>query len=406
MALKLPIFMDYHSTTPVDPRVLEAMLPYFTTSFGNAASRNHSFGWVAEKAVDDAREQIGKLIGASGKELVFTSGATESNNLALKGAAHFYKDRGNHIITTQIEHKSVLDTCKRLELEGFEVTYLPVEADGQVRPEAVRAAMTDRTILVSVMLANNEIGTIQPLKEIGQIVKERGALLHSDAVQGIGKIPFDVSDVQADLVSLTAHKIYGPKGVGALYVRRKPRVRLEAQIDGGGHERGLRSGTLNVPGIVGFGKACEVAMQDMAVESARIAQLRDRLESRLMQVLPHVFRNGSVAHRLPGNANLSFAYVEGEGLLMALKDVAVSSGSACTSASLEPSYVLRALGIGEELAHTSIRYGLGRFTTEEEVDFVVKLTADKVQRLREMSPLWEMVQDGVDLKSIEWSAAH
>jgi cysteine desulfurase len=406
MALKLPIFMDYHSTTPVDPRVLEAMLPYFTTSFGNAASRNHSFGWVAEKAVDDAREQIGKLIGASGKELVFTSGATESNNLALKGAAHFYKDRGNHIITTQIEHKSVLDTCKRLELEGFEVTYLPVEADGQVRPEAVRAAMTDRTILVSVMLANNEIGTIQPLKEIGQIVKERGALLHSDAVQGIGKIPFDVSDVQADLVSLTAHKIYGPKGVGALYVRRKPRVRLEAQIDGGGHERGLRSGTLNVPGIVGFGKACEVAMQDMAVESARIAQLRDRLESRLMQVLPHVFRNGSVAHRLPGNANLSFAYVEGEGLLMALKDVAVSSGSACTSASLEPSYVLRALGIGEELAHTSIRYGLGRFTTEEEVDFVVKLTADKVQRLREMSPLWEMVQEGVDLKSIEWSAAH
>ena len=406
MALKLPIFMDYHSTTPVDPRVLEAMLPYFTTSFGNAASRNHSFGWVAEKAVDDAREQIGKLIGASGKELVFTSGATESNNLALKGAAHFYKDRGNHIITTQIEHKSVLDTCKRLELEGFEVTYLPVEADGQVRPEAVRAAMTDRTILVSVMLANNEIGTIQPLKEIGQIVKERGALLHSDAVQGIGKIPFDVSDVQADLVSLTAHKIYGPKGVGALYVRRKPRVRLEAQIDGGGHERGLRSGTLNVPGIVGFGKACEVAMQDMAVESARIAQLRDRLESRLMQVLPHVFRNGSVTHRLPGNANLSFAYVEGEGLLMALKDVAVSSGSACTSASLEPSYVLRALGIGEELAHTSIRYGLGRFTTEEEVDFVVKLTADKVQRLREMSPLWEMVQEGVDLKSIEWSAAH
>ncbi|MBL9039966.1 MAG: IscS subfamily cysteine desulfurase [Myxococcales bacterium] len=406
MALKLPIFMDYHSTTPVDPRVLEAMLPYFTTSFGNAASRNHSFGWTAEKAVDDAREQIGKLIGASGKELVFTSGATESNNLALKGAAHFYKDRGNHIITTQIEHKSVLDTCKRLELEGFEVTYLPVEADGQVRPEAVRAAMTDRTILVSVMLANNEIGTIQPLKEIGQIVKERGALLHSDAVQGIGKIPFDVSDVQADLVSLTAHKIYGPKGVGALYVRRKPRVRLEAQIDGGGHERGLRSGTLNVPGIVGFGKACEVAMQDMAVESARIAKLRDRLESRLMQALPHVFRNGSATHRLPGNANLSFAYVEGEGLLMALKDVAVSSGSACTSASLEPSYVLRALGIGEELAHTSIRYGLGRFTTEEEVDFVVKLTADKVQRLREMSPLWEMVQEGVDLKSIEWSAAH
>lgn len=406
MAMKLPIFMDYHSTTPVDPRVLQAMLPYFTTHFGNAASRNHAYGWTAEKAVDDAREQIGQLIGASGKEIVFTSGATESNNLALKGAAHFYKDRGNHIITTQIEHKSVLDTCKRLELEGFEVTYLPVESDGRLRPEAVRAAMTDRTILVSVMLANNEIGTIQPLKEIGALVKEKGALFHTDAVQGIGKIPFDVSDVQADLVSLTAHKLYGPKGVGALYVRRKPRVRLEAQMDGGGHERGLRSGTLNVPGIVGFAKACELAQKEMATESARIASLRDRLESSLMQALPHVFRNGSAEHRLPGNANLSFAYVEGEGLLMALKDVAVSSGSACTSASLEPSYVLRALGIGEELAHTSIRFGLGRFTTDEEVDFVIQLTTDKVRRLREMSPLWEMVQEGVDLKTIEWTAAH
>ncbi|MBL8636739.1 MAG: IscS subfamily cysteine desulfurase [Myxococcales bacterium] len=406
MALKLPIFMDYHSTTPVDPRVLETMLPYFTTHFGNAASRNHAFGWTAEKVVDDAREQVGQLIGASGKEIVFTSGATESNNLALKGAAHFYKDRGNHIITTQIEHKAVLDTCKRLELEGFEVTYLPVESDGRLRPELLAQAMTDRTILVSVMLANNEIGTIQPLKEIGQIVKARGALLHTDAVQGVGKIPFDVNDVQADLVSLTAHKLYGPKGVGALYVRRKPRIRLEAQMDGGGHERGLRSGTLNVPGIVGFGKACEIAKQEMAQESERIARQRDRLESALMQALPHVFRNGSVQHRLPGNANLSFAYVEGEGLLMALKDVAVSSGSACTSASLEPSYVLRALGIGEELAHTSIRFGLGRFTTDEEVDFVIKLTVDKVSRLREMSPLWEMVQEGVDLKSIEWTAAH
>ncbi|HNN52528.1 MAG TPA: IscS subfamily cysteine desulfurase [Pseudomonadota bacterium] len=404
--MKLPIFMDYHSTTPVDPRVLQAMLPYFTTHFGNAASRNHAYGWTAEKAVDDAREQIGQLIGASGKEIVFTSGATESNNLALKGAAHFYKDRGNHIITTQIEHKSVLDTCKRLELEGFEVTYLPVESDGRLRPEAVRAAMTDRTILVSVMLANNEIGTIQPLKEIGALVKEKGALFHTDAVQGIGKIPFDVSEIQADLVSLTAHKLYGPKGVGALYVRRKPRVRLEAQMDGGGHERGLRSGTLNVPGIVGFAKACELAQKEMATESARIASLRDRLESSLMKALPHVFRNGSAEHRLPGNANLSFAYVEGEGLLMALKDVAVSSGSACTSASLEPSYVLRALGIGEELAHTSIRFGLGRFTTDEEVDFVIQLTTDKVRRLREMSPLWEMVQEGVDLKTIEWTAAH
>ncbi len=406
MALKLPIFMDYHSTTPVDPRVLEAMLPYFTTHFGNAASRNHAFGWTAEKAVDDAREQVGQLIGASGKEIVFTSGATESNNLALKGAAHFYKDRGNHIITTQIEHKAVLDTCKRLELEGFEVTYLPVEADGRLRPETLRAAMTDRTILVSVMFANNEIGTIQPMKEIGQIVKERGALFHSDAVQGVGKVPFHVADVQADLVSLTAHKLYGPKGVGALYVRRKPRVRLEAQMDGGGHERGLRSGTLNVPSIVGFGKACEIAMKEMTEESARIARQRDHLENALMKALPHVFRNGAVGHRLPGNSNLSFAYVEGEGLLMALKDVAVSSGSACTSASLEPSYVLRALGIGEELAHTSIRFGLGRFTTDEEVDFVIKLTTEKVSRLREMSPLWEMVQEGVDLKSIEWSAAH
>ena len=406
MALKLPIFMDYHSTTPVDPRVLETMLPYFTTHFGNAASRNHAFGWTAEKAVGDAREQVGQLIGASGKEIVFTSGATESNNLAIKGAAHFYKDRGNHIITTQIEHKAVLDTCKRLELEGFEVTYLPVESDGRLRPELLAQAMTDRTILVSVMLANNEIGTIQPLKEIGQIVKARGALLHTDAVQGVGKIPFDVNDVQADLVSLTAHKMYGPKGVGALYVRRKPRIRLEAQMDGGGHERGLRSGTLNVPGIVGFGKACEIAKHEMVEESARIARMRDRLETALMQSMPHVFRNGSVQHRLPGNANLSFAYVEGEGLLMALKDVAVSSGSACTSASLEPSYVLRALGIGEELAHTSIRFGLGRFTTEEEVDFVIKLTVDKVSRLREMSPLWEMVQEGVDLKSIEWTAAH
>lgn len=406
MALKLPIFMDYHSTTPVDPRVLETMLPYFTTHFGNAASRNHAFGWTAEKAVDDAREQVGQLIGASGKEIVFTSGATESNNLAIKGAAHFYKDRGNHIITTQIEHKAVLDTCKRLELEGFEVTYLPVESDGRLRPELLAQAMTDRTILVSVMLANNEIGTIQPLKEIGQIVKARGALLHTDAVQGVGKIPFDVNDVQADLVSLTAHKMYGPKGVGALYVRRKPRIRLEAQMDGGGHERGLRSGTLNVPGIVGFGRACEIAKHEMVEESARIARMRDRLETALMQSMPHVFRNGSVQHRLPGNANLSFAYVEGEGLLMALKDVAVSSGSACTSASLEPSYVLRALGIGEELAHTSIRFGLGRFTTEEEVDFVIKLTVDKVSRLREMSPLWEMVQEGVDLKSIEWTAAH
>ena len=406
MAVKLPIFMDYHSTTPVDPRVVEAMLPYFSSHFGNAASRNHSFGWTAEKAVDDAREQVGALIGASGKEIIWTSGATESNNLAIKGAAHFYKDRGNHIITTQVEHKSVLDTCKRLENEGFEVTYLPVEKDGRLDPERLRAAMTERTILCSIMLANNEIGSINDLVTLGAIIKERGALLHSDAVQGVGKIPFDVEQCKADLVSMTSHKIYGPKGVGALYVRRKPRVRLEQQVDGGGHERGMRSGTLNVPGIVGFGKAAEIARLELPEEGKRITALRERLHQRLAAALPEIYLNGSVEHRLPGNLNLSFAFVEGEGLMMALKDVAVSSGSACTSASLEPSYVLRALGIGEELAHTSIRFGLGRYTTEEEVDYVADLVIEKVSRLRNMSPLWEMAQEGVDLKSIEWAAAH
>ncbi len=406
MAVKLPIFMDYHSTTPVDPRVVETMLPYFTSHFGNAASRNHSFGWTAEKAVDDAREQIGALIGASGKEIIWTSGATESNNLAIKGAAHFYKDRGNHIITTQVEHKSVLDTCKRLENEGFEVTYLPVERDGRISPERLAAAMTERTILCSIMLANNEIGSINDLEALGAIVKKGGALLHSDAVQGVGKIPFDVEKCKADLVSMTSHKIYGPKGVGALYVRRKPRVRLEQQVDGGGHERGMRSGTLNVPGIVGFGKAAEIARLELGEEGRRITELRNRLHQRLTSALPEVYLNGSLEHRLPGNLNLSFAFVEGEGLMMALKDVAVSSGSACTSASLEPSYVLRALGIGEELAHTSIRFGLGRYSTVEEVDFVADLVIEKVRRLRNMSPLWEMAQEGVDLKSIEWTAAH
>ncbi len=406
MAVKLPIFMDYHSTTPVDPRVVEAMLPYFSSHFGNAASRNHSFGWTAEKAVDDAREQVGALIGASGKEIIWTSGATESNNLAIKGAAHFYKDRGNHLITTQIEHKSVLDTCKRLENEGFEVTYLPVEKDGRVDPERLRAAMTERTILCSIMLANNEIGSINDLATLGAIIKERGALLHSDAVQGVGKIPFDVEKCKVDLVSMTSHKLYGPKGVGALYVRRKPRVRLEQQVDGGGHERGMRSGTLNVPGIVGFGKAAEIARLELPEEGKRITALRERLHQRLAAALPEIYLNGSVEHRLPGNLNLSFAFVEGEGLMMALKDVAVSSGSACTSASLEPSYVLRALGIGEELAHTSIRFGLGRYTTQEEVDYVADLVIEKVSRLRNMSPLWEMAQEGVDLKSIEWAAAH
>jgi cysteine desulfurase len=396
--------MDNHATTPVDPRVVEAMLPYFTQVFGNAASRSHGFGWTAEKAVDEAREQVGALIGASGKEIVWTSGATESDNLAIKGAAEFNKDRGNHIITAQTEHKAVLDTCKRLEKEGFEVTYLPVAADGRVTAEAVRAAMTDKTILVSIMLANNEIGTVNPVDEIGAVVKERGAIFHIDAVQGVGKVPFDVNAARAGLVSLTAHKMYGPKGVGALYVRRKPRVRITAQIDGGGHERGMRSGTLNVPGIVGFGKAAELARLEMATEAPRLLALREKLRAGLQSRVKFTYVNGSLEHRLPGNLNISFAYVEGEAMLMGLKDVAVSSGSACTSASLEPSYVLRSLGVEEELAHTSIRFGLGRFNTEEEVDYVIDLVAKKVEKLRELSPLYEMAQEGIDLKSIQWAA--
>ncbi len=404
MTVKLPIYMDNHATTPVDPRVVEAMLPYFTQVFGNAASRSHGFGWTAEKAVDEAREQVGALIGASGKEIVWTSGATESDNLAIKGAAEFNKDRGNHIITAQTEHKAVLDTCKRLEKEGFEVTYLPVAADGRVTAEAVRAAMTDKTILVSIMLANNEIGTVNPVDEIGAVVKERGAIFHIDAVQGVGKVPFDVNAARADLVSLTAHKMYGPKGVGALYVRRKPRVRITAQIDGGGHERGMRSGTLNVPGIVGFGKAAELARLEMATEAPRLLALREKLRAGLQSRVKFTYVNGSLEHRLPGNLNISFAYVEGEAMLMGLKDVAVSSGSACTSASLEPSYVLRSLGVEEELAHTSIRFGLGRFNTEEEVDYVIDLVAKKVEKLRELSPLYEMAQEGIDLKSIQWAA--
>jgi cysteine desulfurase len=404
MTLKLPIYMDNHATTPVDPRVVEAMLPYFTEIFGNAASRSHSFGWTAEKAVEQAREQVGALIGASGKEIVWTSGATESDNLAIKGVAEFHKDRGNHIITAQTEHKAVLDTCKRLEKEGFEVTYLPVEKDGRVDPAAVRAAMTDKTILVSIMLANNEIGSVNPIDEIGAVVKERGALFHVDAVQGVGKIPFDVNAARADLVSLSAHKMYGPKGVGALYVRRKPRVRITAQIDGGGHERGMRSGTLNVPGIVGFGKAAELSRSEMAVESKRLLALRERLREGIQARVTDTYVNGSMEHRLPGNLNISFAYVEGEGMLMGLKDVAVSSGSACTSASLEPSYVLRAVGVEEEMAHTSIRFGLGRFNTQEEVDYVIDLVVGKVNKLRELSPLYEMAQQGIDLKSIQWAA--
>jgi cysteine desulfurase len=404
MAIKLPIYMDNHATTRVDPRVVETMLPYFSEIYGNASSRSHSYGWEAEKAVELARDQVAALMGASGKEIVWTSGATESNNLAIKGAAEFYKDRGRHIVTSALEHKAVLDTCKRLEREGFEVTYLPVPKDGLVDVEAVRAAVTDKTVLVSIMLANNEIGTVNPVEAIGAVVKEKGALFHIDAVQGVGKLPFDVNRARADLVSVTAHKMYGPKGVGALYVRRKPRVRLTALLDGGGHERGMRSGTLNVPGIVGFGRAAELAMAELPEESRRVLGLRERLRKGIQARVSDTFVNGSLEHRLPGNLNISFAYVEGEAMLMALKDVAVSSGSACTSASLEPSYVLRALGVEEEMAHTSIRFGLGRFNTEEEVDYVIELVARKVDKLRELSPLYEMVKEGIDLKSIAWAA--
>jgi cysteine desulfurase len=406
MAIKLPIFMDYHSTTPVDPRVLEEMLPYFTEKFGNAASRSHAFGWTAEEAVDYARDRVAKLINAqSEKEIVFTSGATESNNLALKGVAEFYKDKGDHIITTVTEHKAVLDTCKRLEKEGFRVTYLGVAKDGRVDVEELRRAISDKTILVSIMFANNEIGTVQPLAEIGKITRERGVLLHTDAVQGVGKVPFDVQAMNVDLASITAHKMYGPKGVGALYVRRsKPRVRLVAQMDGGGHERGMRSGTLNVPGIVGFGKAADIMRVDGAADNARILALRTRLHQKLSAAIDEIYVNGSMEHRLPGNLNVSFNFVEGEAMMMAIKDVAVSSGSACTSASLEPSYVLRALGVGDELAHSSIRFGLGRFNTDEEVDYVAELVIRKVTHLRNMSPLYEMHKEGIDLKSVAWVA--
>ncbi len=406
MTLSLPIYMDNHATTPLDPRVLETMIPFFTQAFGNAASRTHRFGWEAEAAVDDARDTIAELIGAeSGKEVVFTSGATESDNLAIKGVAEYYGSKGNHIITTVIEHKAVLDSCKRLEKEGFEITYLPVDQTGRVDPEQVRAAITDKTILVSIMLANNEVGTIQPIAEIGEITREKGVLLHCDAVQGIGKTEFDVGKMNVDLASLTAHKIYGPKGCGALYIRRKrPRVRLGAQMDGGGHERGNRSGTLNVPGIVGFAKAAKILMQEGREENARILSLRERLHTRISSRLDEVVLNGHPIHRLSGNLNLSFSFVEGEGLMMAIKDVAVSSGSACTSASLEPSYVLRAMGLDEELAHSSIRFGIGRFNTEEEIDYVAQLMIDKVTRLREMSPLYEMHQQGIDIKSIQWAA--
>ena len=454
MTLKLPVYMDNHATTPLDPRVLEAMQPYLHDDFGNASSRNHAFGWKAEAAVEKARKQVGALIGASDKEIVFTSGATESNNLAIKGVVEFYKQKGDHVVTLTTEHKAVLDTCKRLErvrqerldelkqmrlmeltdqevtqdnlaelsikfdvendatykrwaqlpTGGARVTYLSVEQDGRVSLEKLEAALTDRTVLVSVMLANNEIGVVQPIAEIGALCRKRGVLFHVDAVQGAGKVPFDVETMNVDLASLSGHKMYGPKGVGALYVRRKPRVRLAPLIDGGGHERGMRSGTLNVASIVGFGAAAEIARGEMADEAARLLRLRERLRKAIMDQLDMVVVNGSLEHRLPGSLNLSFSYVEGEAMMMAIKDVAVSSGSACTSASLEPSYVLRALGVEEDMAHSSIRFGLGRFNTEEEVDFVAKLVVDKVKKLRDMSPLYEMAKDGVDLKSVAWTA--
>jgi cysteine desulfurase len=452
--LNLPIYMDNHATTPLDPRVLEVMLPYLREDFGNAASRNHAFGWKAEAAVEKARKQVAELIGASEKEIVFTSGATESDNLAIKGVVEFYKSKGDHIITLKTEHKAVLDTCKRLErvrqerldelkllrlgqlaerdvtpeevpelaekfdLEadatyrkwaelptgGARVTYLDVEADGRVSLEKLAAAITPKTVLVSIMFVNNEIGVVQPIADIGKLCREKGVLFHCDAVQGVGKVPFDVEAMRVDLASISAHKMYGPKGVGALYVRRKPRVRIAPMVDGGGHERGMRSGTLNVASIVGFGAAAQVAREDLPAESERLLRLRERLRTGIMEQLDMVKVNGSMEHRMPGSLNLSFSYVEGEALMMSIKDVAVSSGSACTSASLEPSYVLRALGVEEDMAHSSIRFGLGRFNTDEEVDYVIRLVVDKVRKLRDMSPLYEMAKEGIDLKSIEWTA--
>ena len=406
MSVKLPIYLDNQATTPMDPRVLEAMTPYFLEKFGNAASRSHVFGWEAEEAVNAARATIARFIGAKKpKEIVFTSGATESDNLALKGVAHFYQRKGKHIITSAIEHKAVLDTCKRLEKEGFEVTYLDVDKTGIVSVEQVANAIRDDTILVSIMLANNEIGTVQPIKEIGAVTRGKGVLLHTDAVQGIGKVPFNVEEMNVDLASITAHKIYGPKGIGALYVRRsKPRVRLQAELDGGGHEFGMRSGTLNVPGIVGFGKAIEILDSEWQEETKRLKALRDRLLTKITNRLEAVTINGSMEHRLPHNLNLSFNFVEGESMLMALKDVAVSSGSACTSASLEPSYVLHSMGVSDDAAHSSLRFGIGRFNTEEEIDYVADLVVEKVNKLREMSPLWEMHKEGIDLNSVQWTA--
>ncbi len=402
--LKTPIYLDNNATTPMDPRVLEAMLPYFTEKFGNAASRNHPFGWAAEEGVDYAREQVAKLIGASEKEIIFTSGATESDNLAIKGVYEMYKEKGNHIITLTTEHKAVLDACKHLEKLGANITYLDVESDGLVDLGKLEAAMTEQTILVAIMYANNEIGVIQPVKEISAIAHKYGALYFTDAVQAVGKIKVDVIEDGIDLLALSGHKMYGPKGAGALYVRRKnPRVKVTSQMDGGGHERGMRSGTLNVPGIVGLGKACELCYNEMEEEAVRLSALRDKLEHSLSE-LEESYVNGNINHRLPHTANISFKYVEGEGLMMAMKDMAVSSGSACTSASLEPSYVLKSLGLSDDLAHSSIRFGLGRFTTEEEIDFTIESTKKAVNHLRELSPLWEMFKEGIDLDSIEWAA--
>lgn len=399
-----PIYLDYQATTPMDPRVLEVMMPYFTHKFGNSGSRSHVYGWEAEEGVEKARGQIAKLIGADEKEVIYTSGATESNNLAIRGVAEFYKDRKNHIITTVTEHKCVLDTCRHLEQQGFEVTYLPVQQNGLLDLDVLRAAITEKTVLVSVMAVNNEIGVIQPLAEIGKICRERKVFFHTDAAQAAGKIPLDVEAMNIDLMSISGHKIYGPKGIGALYVRRKPRIRLVAMIHGGGQERGFRSGTLPTPLCVGLGEACEIAMKEMGTEAQRLAKLQERMLKGLRAKLTDIVVNGDLEQRIPGNLNISFAYVEGESLMMGIKNLSVSSGSACTSASLEPSYVLRALGVEEEMAHTSLRIGLGRFTTEHEVDTAVDELVRHVTKLREMSPLWEMAQEGIDLKSIEWAA--
>lgn len=404
MSVKLPIYLDNNATTRTDPRVVEAMLPYFSEHFGNAASRSHPFGWAAEEAVDIARAQIAALIGADPKEIVITSGATESNNLAIKGVAEMYAEKGDHLISVTTEHKAVLDTMKHLESQGKHVTFLSVDKDGLIDLNELRDAITDKTVLVSVMVANNEIGVIQPIREIGAICREKGVLFHTDATQGFGKIPLDVNADNIDLASFSAHKMYGPKGIGALYVRRKgPRVRLTAQIDGGGHERGFRSGTLNVTGIVGFGKAAQLCQEEMPAEIERLTKLRERLATGIVDAIDETYINGHKVHRLPGNMNISFGYVEGESLLMGLKDVALSSGSACTSASLEPSYVLKALGLGDELAHSSLRFGLGRFTTEDEIEWVINKVIAEVNRLRDMSPLWELFQEGVDLATVQWN---